>query len=103
MMLAKRALKIMFWMKVKMAACVVLAAAAVSTGVPLALSAKERPKPPANPAFLAELRQLPRRIAYSKQVNDQWDLFLAKCDGSDPVNLTQTPNLDESPGPDYPG
>ena len=41
------------------------------------------------------LRVLPFKIAYETYVNDNWEIFVMNPDGSDPVNLTQTPTVHE--------
>jgi Tol biopolymer transport system component len=42
-----------------------------------------------------ELKQVPYRIVYETYRGDNWELFLIHADGSHPVNLTQTPRVDE--------
>lgn len=42
-----------------------------------------------------KLKALPFKIAYECYVNDNSDLFVMNADGSDPVNLTQTPKEQE--------
>src|SRR5437867_7795567 len=37
------------------------------------------------------LGSLPFKIAYETYVNDNWEIFVMNADGSNPVNLTQTP------------
>jgi Tol biopolymer transport system component len=58
---------------------VLLAAGAVNAQTPL----KER------------LQALPFKIAYECYVNDNWEIFVMNPDGSEPVNLTQTPTEHE--------
>ena len=41
------------------------------------------------------LSDLPFRIAYETYVNDNWEIFVMNADGSNPVNLTQTPKEHE--------
>lgn len=43
----------------------------------------------------AELRALPFKIAYETFREGNWELFLVHADGSDPVNLTRTPAVNE--------
>lgn len=43
----------------------------------------------------ARLRALPFKIAYESYVHSNWDIFVANADGSDPVNLTATPDENE--------
>ncbi len=42
-----------------------------------------------------ELARVPDRIVYETYRGDNWELFLVNADGSDPVNLTNTPDVDE--------
>jgi Tol biopolymer transport system component len=42
-----------------------------------------------------KLKALPFKIAYESYVNDNSDLFVMNADGSNPVNLTQTPKEHE--------
>src|SRR5437763_5648922 len=46
-------------------------------------------------AFRERLSRLPFKIAHEKYVNDNWEIFVMNADGSDPVNLTQTPKEHE--------
>jgi Tol biopolymer transport system component len=41
------------------------------------------------------LKATPFKIAYETYVNDNWEIFVMNADGSDPVNLTQTPKQHE--------
>jgi Tol biopolymer transport system component len=41
------------------------------------------------------LRALPYKIAYECYVNDNWEIFVMNADGSEPVNLTRTPDVHE--------
>lgn len=43
----------------------------------------------------ARLKALPFKIAYESYVNNNWEIFVMNPDGSDPVNLTQTPSVNE--------
>jgi TolB protein len=50
----------------------------------------------AQPAPLRErLRALPFKIAYESYTNDNWEVFVVDADGSNPVNLTSTPQAHE--------
>jgi len=49
----------------------------------------------AQSAFGGRLRALPFKIAYECYVNNNWEIFVMNADGSDPVNLTRTPNAHE--------
>ena len=42
-----------------------------------------------------QLRSTPFQIAYETYVNDNWEIFVMNADGSNPVNLTQTPKEHE--------
>jgi Tol biopolymer transport system component len=46
-------------------------------------------------ALRDRLQALPYKIAYECYVNDNWEIFVVNADGSDPVNLTQTPTVHE--------
>jgi dipeptidyl aminopeptidase/acylaminoacyl peptidase len=48
-----------------------------------------------NPALREQLKALPFKIACESYVNSNWDIFVMNADGSDAVNLTQTPGLNE--------
>src|SRR5256886_5087478 len=45
--------------------------------------------------FRERLSRLPFKIAYETYVNDNWEIFAMNADGSNPVNLTQTPKEQE--------
>jgi Tol biopolymer transport system component len=49
----------------------------------------------AQTAFRDRLQALPYKIAYECYVNNNWEIFVMNADGSDPVNLTQTPAVHE--------
>jgi len=50
----------------------------------------------ADAALLREqLKALPCKIAYESYVAGNWEIFIMNPDGSEPVNLTQTPELNE--------
>ncbi|MCL5096026.1 MAG: hypothetical protein M1608_00520 [Candidatus Omnitrophica bacterium] len=42
-----------------------------------------------------ELKNVPHRIVYETYAGDNWELFMVNADGSNPINLTQTPQVDE--------
>ena len=51
---------------------------------------------PATAADLAEeLKQVPYKIVYETYQDGNWELFQIRADGSEPVNLTRTPKLNE--------
>ena len=41
------------------------------------------------------MKRLPNKILFETFQEDNWDLFVANADGSEPVNLTHTPDVDE--------
>jgi len=45
--------------------------------------------------FLEELRRVPYGIVFESYRGETWDLFMVRADGSDRVNLTRTPTVDE--------
>src|SRR5438477_2953505 len=45
--------------------------------------------------FRQRLKILPFKIAYESYVNTNWEIFAINADGSEPVNLTNTPNEQE--------
>src|SRR5262249_5999237 len=58
---------------------------------------------PASPALLAELKNYPHKIVYETNRDGNWELYLCNADGSNSVNLTRTPDVDElypKPSPD---
>jgi len=53
--------------------------------------------------LLAELASYPHKIVYETNRDGNWELYLCNADGSNPVNLTRTPDVDElypKPSPD---
>ena len=53
--------------------------------------------------LLSELRNYRHKVIYECNRDGNWELYLVKADGSDPVNLTNTPDVDElypRPSPD---
>src|SRR6185369_9798093 len=49
----------------------------------------------AQSSFRDELKALPFKIAYETYVNQNWEIFIMNPDGSSPVNLTGTPDVEE--------
>ena len=49
----------------------------------------------AQPMFRDELKQSKFKIAYECYVNTNWEIFVMNADGSEPVNLTRTPAVQE--------
>lgn len=53
--------------------------------------------------LLSELKSYPNKIVYETNRDGNWELYLVNADGSEPVNLTRTPDVDElypKPSPD---
>ena len=53
--------------------------------------------------LLAELKHYRHKIVYETNRDGNWELYLVNADGSNPVNLTKTPEVDElypKPSPD---
>ena len=59
------------------------------------LFAAATPAVDAQSPFRERLSGLPFKIAYETYVNDNWEIFVMNADGSNPVNLTQTPKEHE--------
>jgi TolB protein len=56
-----------------------------------------------SPDLLQELKSYPHKIVYETNRDGNWELYLMNADGSQPVNLTHTPDVDElypKPSPD---
>jgi TolB protein len=56
-----------------------------------------------SPDLLAELKAYPHKIVYETNRDGNWELYLCNADGSNPVNLTNTSDVDElypKPSPD---
>ena len=53
-------------------------------------------KPPkGTPDLLAELKSYRHKLVYETNRDGNWELYLCNADGSNPVNLTRTPDVDE--------
>jgi Tol biopolymer transport system component len=51
----------------------------------------------------AELKSYPHKIVHESNRDGNWELYLVNADGSNPVNITKTPDVDElypKPSPD---
>jgi len=46
-------------------------------------------------SFQAELKKVKNKIIYETFQNNNWELFVVNADGSNPVNLTKTPDKNE--------
>ena len=65
-------------------------------GLLAALAWLTPPADAADPAPLrARLKASPFKIAYESYADGNWDIFVMNADGSQPVNLTKTPDLNE--------
>jgi Tol biopolymer transport system component len=49
----------------------------------------------AQDTFRERLKSSPFKIAYETYLNDNWEIFVSRADGSDPVNITSTPKVQE--------
>jgi len=75
-------------------AAIILAASAVLLAGEAAKKPAEPPPPPSK-EFAATLKDIPCRIVYETFRDGNWELFSVRADGSDPVNLTRTPDANE--------
>jgi TolB protein len=48
----------------------------------------------ATPALLRELKAYPHKILYESHRDGNWEIYLVNADGSNPLNLTKTPDVD---------
>ncbi len=53
------------------------------------------PTDPAAQELLARLKALPYKLLHEKNVGGNWEIFRCDADGSNPVNLTNTPDIHE--------
>jgi Tol biopolymer transport system component len=60
----------------------------------LALAVQEQPEG-ATKELLAELKSCPHKILHESFRDGNWELYVARADGSEAVNLTKTPDVDE--------
>jgi WD40-like Beta Propeller Repeat len=84
------------------ALALVVAAGAVFLGPASQGRCGDQP-PEGSSDLLAELRTYPHKIVYETNRDGNWELYLCRADGSDPVNLTRTTEVDElypKPSPD---
>src|SRR5438132_13839366 len=71
-----------------------------------AATAADKPREPApepSKDLLQELTHYPHKIVYETNRDGNWELYLVNADGSNPVNLTNTKDVDElypKPSPD---
>jgi TolB protein len=68
------------------------------------LQARPEDQPPgASKDLLAELKNYRHKIVYETNRDGNWELYVSNADGSNPVNITNTPDVDElypRPSPD---
>ena len=60
-------------------------------------------QPPPSEDLRSELKTYPHKVVFETNRDGNWELYLVNADGSSPVNLTQTPAIDElypKPSPD---
>src|SRR5438552_3490128 len=77
---------------------------AVGIGILFSTAARSDDKPvEGSKELLNELRPYPHKIVYETNRDGNWELYLVNADGSNPVNLTRTPDVNElypKPSPD---
>ncbi len=61
----------------------------------LAATAQNEQPPGASPEMLAELKYYPHKILLETKRDGNWEIYRINADGSNPVNLTKTPDVDE--------
>src|SRR5438045_6510606 len=65
--------------------------------------AEDATTPEGSKDLLATLKNYPHKIVYETNRDGNWELYLCNADGSNPVNLTNTKDVDElypKPSPD---
>ena len=80
---------------------VVLATAALLGLAPAARPGEEPAEGSSD--LLSELRDYPHKLVYEANRDGNWELYVCNADGSNPVNLTRTPDVHElfpKPSPD---
>ena len=81
---------------------VFVSAGVVLVGLTEAARSDEKPKEESKD-LLSELKNYPHKIVYESNRDGNWELYLCDADGSNPVNLTRTPDVEElypKPSPD---
>jgi TolB protein len=72
---------------------------AILVGLPIAFSssapAGEEATRPCAAELLKQLHAYPHKIAHESFRDGNWEIYICNADGSNPVNLTRTPNVDE--------
>jgi Tol biopolymer transport system component len=82
-------------------ALVLATAAALSAALGQAQPAAKAPEE--SPGLRAELKTYPHKVVYETNRDGNFDLYICNADGSNPVNLTNTKDVDElypKPSPD---
>jgi len=80
---------------------VTLLAGFLAVGLPV--FAEDTKVPEGSKELLATLKNYPHKIVYETNRDGNWELYLVNADGSNPVNLTNTKDVDElypKPSPD---
>src|SRR5262245_35979856 len=91
-----------YWFKLLGWAALLLAVAVLLGFIPEARS-DEKSAAPESKELLAELKTYSHKIVYESNRDGNFDLYVVNADGSNPVNLTRTPDVDElypKPSPD---
>src|SRR6266436_2382512 len=77
---------------------------ALAATLPFLTHARAQDKTPdADLTLLAELKSYQHKIVYETNRDGNWELYLCNADGSNQVNITKTPDVDElypKPSPD---
>ena len=76
---------------------------AVLSLVPLVTAAAGSDQPPPSEDLRSELKAYAHKVIFETNRDGNWELYMVNADGSSPVNLTQTPGVDEvypKPSPD---
>jgi hypothetical protein len=61
----------------------------------LVLGADDKEVPASSKELLAKLKDYKHKIVYETNRDGNWELYLVNADGSNPVNLTNTKDVDE--------
>jgi Tol biopolymer transport system component len=67
----------------------------LATGLTVALLLTRSARASEQDALREQLNKLPYKIAYECYTNGNWEIFVSNADGSNPVNLTNTPQEHE--------
>src|SRR5260370_2934861 len=86
----------------KLSICVCMVIGLLVTVALRADGPREEPPGPSKDLLL-ELKNYRHKIVYETNRDGNWELYLCNADGSNPINLTRTPDVDElypKPSPD---